>query len=146
MERRWNCNCRDGLDIRSGHGASLRDGHMDVFRKEKQEQAAAQCLLLQGMCAFDSQQNLQWICEVLMLMQEKRTRCCHGGQAEGLRLGLIGFFLRYGGVCVCLLAAELQECWCLLSGENYRDCPNTRLFANWEHIAVSVLGASVAGP
>ncbi len=47
---------------------------------------------------------------------------------------------------MCPLAAELLECWCLLSGENYRDCPNTRLFANWEHITASVLGASVAGP
>lgn len=32
------------------------------------------------------------------LGQEKRAWCCHGGQAVGLRLGLIGFLLRY--VCV----------------------------------------------
>lgn len=42
-------------------------------------------------------------------------------------------------VCVHPLALDLQECWCLLSGERYSDCPNTRLFANWVHIPVSVL-------
>jgi len=37
------------------------------------------------------------------LGQEKRAWCCHGGQAEGLRLGLIGPQC----VCVCLLAAGM---------------------------------------
>lgn len=49
-------------------------------------------------------------------------------------------------VFVSPLALKLQECWCLLSREDYSDCPNTRLFANWVHITVSVPGASVAGP
>lgn len=72
----------------------------------------------------------------------------HRGQAERLAIGLIGILCvcMCGFVCMCPLASELQECWCLLSEENYRDCPNTRLFANWEHIPVSVLEASLTGP
>lgn len=75
MERRWNCNCRDGLDIRSGHGASPRDGHTDVFRKEK--------VRLAGCC----EKIISW--STVMMDHFSDSKYCHFWILIGQQLYLV---------------------------------------------------------